>query len=62
VRYQIYLSGPGSQYMLVRTTSRASVILSHLLPSSQYQVLIIPENRRQRTGRGARVVVTTSAG
>ncbi|HYK33648.1 MAG TPA: hypothetical protein VEV63_16880 [Streptosporangiaceae bacterium] len=62
VRYQIYLSGPSSQYMLVRTTSRASVTLSHLRQASLYQVLIVPENRRQRTGRGVRVVVTTSAG
>jgi hypothetical protein len=62
VRYQIYLSGPGSGYTLVRTTSRASVTLSHLRPTSQYQVLIVPENKRQRTGRGVRVVVTTSAG
>jgi hypothetical protein len=62
VRYQIYLSGPSSGYILVRTVKAGSVTLSHLRPGSNYQVLIVPENRRQRTGPGVKVVITTSVG
>lgn len=60
VRYQIYLRGPGGGYILVRTTTAASVTLSNLTPGSRYRVLIVPENSRQRSGHGAAVNVTTS--
>lgn len=59
VRYQIYLRGPGSGYILVRTTRAASVTLSNLTPGSHYRVLIVPENNRRRSGQGAAIDVTT---
>jgi len=62
VRYQIFLGGPGSGYMLIRTASGPSVTLSHLTPGSQYRVLIVPQNKRQRTGQGRKVVFTTPGG
>jgi hypothetical protein len=58
VRYQIFLGGPGSGYVLIRTASKPSVTLSHLTRAGQYQVLIVPENKRERTGQGRKVVFT----
>lgn len=60
VRYQIYLSGPGSRYTLVRTASRPSVTLKHLRHDSRYRILIVTENRHGRTGPGVKVVVRTA--
>lgn len=57
VRYQIYLRGPGGRYILVRTAGTARVTLSYLVPGSRYEVLVVPENRRQWTGRGRKVVI-----
>lgn len=62
VRYQIYLRGPKGRYILRTTASAASVRFSNLTPGRRYEVLIVPENRRQWTGQGARVVITAPAG
>ena len=60
VRYQIYLRGPRGGYILVAATKAASVTLAKLTPASQYRILIVPGNSRQRSGHGAAINVTTS--
>jgi hypothetical protein len=53
VRYQIYLRYPGGQYSLVRTALTSSVSLTGLAHDGHYQVMIVPENFRHRTGPAA---------
>jgi hypothetical protein len=59
VRYQIYLRADGADYTLVRTASSPSVTFAKLAHGRRYQMLIVPENTRQRIGQAAAVAFST---
>ena len=58
MRYQVYLRPAGGRFALVRTARSASVTLAGLTRGRQYQVQIVPENFRHRTGPAATVTFT----
>jgi hypothetical protein len=57
VKYQIYLRSPGTSYVLLRTVHTSSVTLRNLNHGIKYQVLIIEENTRKRTGPATSITV-----
>jgi hypothetical protein len=62
VRYDVYVRSGGGDYVLRRTTGRASVTLSDLTDDTRYEVLVVPENARHQKGPGASVSVRAALG
>jgi hypothetical protein len=58
MRYQVYLRLTGGRYGLIRTARSASVTLTGLTHGRGYQVMVVPENFRRRSGPAATWTIT----